>query len=113
MNLAGWMSVGGGMGGYRTPTDPLQAKLPFTKDGAKFAARKVGMTSMLRYITMHRALQATPSLLTYSARLPLGSIVEGAAIQPDEPVKYRSILPMAVAKMAGYHYEYLHTCTYV
>ena len=36
---------------------------------------------------MPRALQATPSLLTYSARPPLGSIVEGAAIQPDEPVK--------------------------
>ena len=35
---------------------------------------------------MPRALQATPSLLTYSARPPLGSIVEGAAIQPDEPV---------------------------
>ena len=36
---------------------------------------------------MPRALQATPSLLTYSARPPFGSIVEGAAIQPDEPVK--------------------------
>ena len=35
---------------------------------------------------MPRALQATPSLLTYSARPPFGSIVEGAAIQPDEPV---------------------------
>ena len=45
------------------------------------------MTSMLRYIVMPRALQAMPSLLTYSARPPLGSIVEGAAIQPDEPVK--------------------------
>ena len=98
--MAGWMSVYRWRDGCGTPTDSLQAKLPFTKDGAKFAARKVGMTSMLRYITMHRALQAMPSLLTYSARLPLGSIVEGAAIQPDEPVKYRSILPMAVAKMA-------------
>ena len=38
------------------------------------------MTSTLRYIVMPRALQATPSLLTYSARPPLGSIVEGAAI---------------------------------
>ena len=45
------------------------------------------MTLTLRYIVMPRALQATPSLLTYSARPPLGSIVEGAAIQPDEPVK--------------------------
>ena len=75
-------------GGLRNPhSDSLQAKPPFTKDGAKFAARKVGVTSTLRYIVMPRALQATPSLLTYSARPPLGLIVEGAAIQPDEPVK--------------------------
>ena len=47
------------------------------------------MTSTLRYIVMPRALQATPSLLTYSARPPLDSIVEGAAIQPDEPVNVR------------------------
>ena len=75
-------------GGLRNPhSDSLQAKPPFTKDGARFAARKVGVPSTLGYIAMSRALQATPSLLTYSARPPLSSIVEDAAIQPDEPVK--------------------------
>ena len=40
----------------------LQAKPPFTKDGAKFVARKVGVTSTLRYIIMHRALQVRPAV---------------------------------------------------
>ena len=35
---------------------------------------------------IHRALQAMPSLLTYSARPPLGSILGCSYQQPDEPV---------------------------
>ena len=79
--------------GLRNPhSDSLQAKPPFTKDGAKFAARKVGVTSMLRHIIMHRALQATPSLLTYSARPPLSSVVEGAAINSRTNLSNKCIM---------------------
>ena len=42
------------MWGFRNPhSDSLQAKPPFTKDGAKFAARKVGVVSMLRHNAMY------------------------------------------------------------